>query len=207
MNPWHFIIIGAGSAGRAALNNLRASEQAEPVFLDDALDGGSVNGVPVIGRVEDWQKYPQARFLITFGTRALSEKLILFERMRAAGMKFFNALHPSACVDDSAELGEGIVLSAHCAVMSNAVVGDCVFLCANCSIDHDCQVGAGCHFSPGVNVAGNVRVGRSVFLGTNACVVPEIRLGDGAIVGAGAAVIRDVHEYQTVVGVPARPIS
>ena len=59
---------------------------------------------------------------------------------------------------------------------------------------------------PGAMLAGRVRVGRGAFVGLGAKVIQCLNVGEGATVGAGAVVIRDVPEFATVVGVPARII-
>ena len=43
-------------------------------------------------------------------------------------------------------------------------------------------------------------------IGSNATILPGITIGKNAIIGAGAVVTRDVPDYATVVGVPARVI-
>lgn len=51
-----------------------------------------------------------------------------------------------------------------------------------------------------------VRICAWADIGVNAVILPGITVGRGAIVGAGAVVTRDVPDFVTVVGVPARPI-
>nr|WP_239452030.1 hypothetical protein [Frondihabitans sp. PAMC 28766] len=47
----------------------------------------------------------------------------------------------------------------------------------------------------------------NVSLGAYAQVLGGIRLGDNVVVGAMSVVLKDVPSGQTVVGIPARPIS
>ena len=206
--PVRKIIMGAGSAGRAALSNLRANHIDNVFFLDDNLSVNSVNDAVVLDKVCNWRKYNDnnAEFLIAFGTSDLKYKIQLFNEMEADGALFFNAIHPSAVIDEYVNLGRSVVVSPNVSIMSNAKVGDCTFICANCSIDHDCNIGDGIHVSPGVNLAGGVTVGNSTFLGTNSSVIPCIKIGSNVIVGAGAVVTKDIDSFKKVAGVPAKDI-
>jgi acetyltransferase-like isoleucine patch superfamily enzyme len=51
-----------------------------------------------------------------------------------------------------------------------------------------------------------VRIREGADIGVNSVILPGITVGRGAIVGAGAVVTRDVPEFSTVAGVPARVI-
>ena len=44
-------------------------------------------------------------------------------------------------------------------------------------------------------------------IGTGAVLLPGVTIGEGAMVGAGAVVTKDVPDYATVVGMPARPVA
>jgi serine O-acetyltransferase len=44
-------------------------------------------------------------------------------------------------------------------------------------------------------------------IGTGAKIIGPVTIGAGAIVGANAVVVRDIAQFQTVAGVPARPIN
>lgn len=49
-------------------------------------------------------------------------------------------------------------------------------------------------------------IGHDVWIGTAAKIMAGVSVGTGAVVAAGAVVTRNVHPYQVVAGVPARPI-
>lgn len=52
-----------------------------------------------------------------------------------------------------------------------------------------------------------VRICAGADVGVNAIILPGVTVGRGAIVGAGAVLTKDVPDYATVIGVPARVIS
>ena len=200
------IIIGAGSAGRAALSILHAMGVRNIAFLDDSLVGSNVNGTQVIDKVYAWSKYRDAEFILAFGTLDLVKKIHLYNEMLHKGGSFFNAIHPSANIDEHAILGQSIIVSPNVSVMPNAVIEDGCFICANCSVDHDCILHRGVHLSPGVNLAGRVEIGSCSLLGTNSSVIPEVKIGAYTTVGAGAVVINNIENSKKVAGVPAKDI-
>ena len=52
-----------------------------------------------------------------------------------------------------------------------------------------------------------VKICEGAFIGVNATILPGVTIGKHAVVGANAVVTRDVPDYTTVVGNPARVIS
>lgn len=60
---------------------------------------------------------------------------------------------------------------------------------------------------PGFDPALRPTLGDGVTIGAGARVLGGIKLGDGVTVGANAVVTRDAASGQTLVGIPARPLS
>jgi lipopolysaccharide O-acetyltransferase len=56
----------------------------------------------------------------------------------------------------------------------------------------------------GVARAGRVSIGDGAWLGANVVVFPGVTIGRNAIIGANSVVTRDVPDYATAVGAPAR---
>jgi acetyltransferase EpsM len=63
------------------------------------------------------------------------------------------------------------------------------------------------HISPNATLSGNVKAGEGSHIGAGATIIQGITIGKWCTVGAGAVVIKDVPDYATVVGVPARVIN
>jgi len=51
-----------------------------------------------------------------------------------------------------------------------------------------------------------VHIGVDVWIGGHATVLSGVRIGAGAVVGAGSVVTHDIGPFETVAGVPARPV-
>lgn len=116
------------------------------------------------------------------------------------------AIHGSAIVSDKAEIGVGTVILQGAIVQAGAKVGAHVLINTAASIDHDNIVGDYAHVSPHATLCGHVEVGEGTHIGAGAVVIPSIRIGRWCKIGAGAVVIRDIPDYATAVGNPARVI-
>ena len=203
-----YAILGAGGAGRTALSVFLSMQHGTDVVFFDDRPLSYVNGTPVVGTVSeildpDWL---EARFVVAFGSTTLPAKSAVASRLEAHGRTFGTLIHPKAEVDKTASVGQGSVVCAFCVVHPNATIGPHSFLCCSATVDHDTILGRNVYLSPGCNLCGAARICDDAFVGVGAVVLPNVTVGRGAIVGAGAVVTRDVPNYATVVGNPARVI-
>ena len=145
-------------------------------------------------------------FAVAVGGSRGTDRLQLFDSLKARGLRPHTIIHRSAFVATNARLGEGCQVLAMAAVCAQARLGDLVIVNTAASVDHDCVIGDGAHIGPGARLAGEVVVGARAFVAAGAVVLPRLRVGEDAVVGAGAVVTRDVPPATTVAGNPARPI-
>ncbi|MCF6376279.1 acyltransferase [Nocardioides KLBMP 9356] len=103
-------------------------------------------------------------------------------------------------VGDNTYLGHDVHLHAldPVTIGSGCVIADGVFVGSS---DHDRDDRHRVHGT------GSITIGDRVFLGQRCVVLGGVTIGDGATVGAHAVVTKDVAPGQTVVGIPARPLS
>jgi sugar O-acyltransferase (sialic acid O-acetyltransferase NeuD family) len=179
-------------------------------------------GISVIGMFDD--NPPNARFQemeIRDGIRLLGEgfpkldaPLIISvgnnaRRAELAGLidaTYGTAIHGTTIISAKAKIGEGTVVLQGAIVQAGADVGKHVLVNTAASIDHDNFIGDFAHISPHATLCGHVRVGEGTHIGAGATVIPSIQIGKWCSVGAGAVVIRDIPDYATAVGNPARVI-
>jgi UDP-N-acetylbacillosamine N-acetyltransferase len=202
------VIIGAGGHGKVVLDIFQCNAKHRVVgFLDadPTLAGTQVNGLPVIGPINQVSRLRQQKIkgaIVAIGDNRVrvSYAALLAEH----GLELITAIHPAAVIAKSASIGQNVVIAAGAVVAASAKVGDSVILNTSCVVDHECEVEAGAHICPGALLAGRVRVGAGAFIGLGAKMLPCLSIGKGAIVGAGAVVLQDVPDGSTAVGVPAR---
>ena len=143
----------------------------------------------------------EAPLIISIGDNRLRAKIAgLLE------VEFGKAIHLSAILSESVQIGPGSVIMQAAILQADVVVGQHVIINTKASVDHDCVVGNFAHISPGAVLCGNVQIGEGTQVGAGAVVIPGIKIGKWCKIGAGAVVINDIPDKCTVVGNPGRII-
>ena len=129
-------------------------------------------------------------------------------------------IHPTAVVDERAEIHPQAVIGPYVVIDGPVVVGartrvqSHAFICELVTIGEDCFVGHGVMFvndtfSTGGPARGNKElwretvIGNRVAIGSNATIMP-VRIADDVVIGAGSVVTRDITTPGTYAGNPAR---
>lgn len=205
------MILGAGGHGRVVLDILQHDRDCEVVgFLDNnaAIHHRRIDGVPVHGPISAAESLVAAgkadSVIIAIGDNGVRRGLA--RELRQVGVPLRSAIHPSATLASSAQIGRNVVVCAGVVVCANCQIGDSTILNTGCIIDYQSMIGEGSHICPGVRLGGRVKVEAGVFVGIAATIVPGVTLGCEAIIGAGTVVLAEVPPLSTVVGVPARTI-
>ncbi|MGA7205951.1 MAG: NeuD/PglB/VioB family sugar acetyltransferase [Specibacter sp.] len=204
------ILLAASGLAREVLASLRSSGAHEVLgFLDDdpALAGTMLDGVPVLGRIEDAVKFPRAQFLACAGKGASRAHIV--DRLGAlgiAGDRYVTVVDDAAVVAPGCLVGNGSILLANVVLTAGVELGDHVVAMPQVTFTHDDRAGDFSTFTTGVSLGGSVQVGRFAYLGMNSSVRERCTIGEGATVGMGSAVLTDVPDGETWVGVPARAL-
>ncbi|HWF89273.1 MAG TPA: acetyltransferase [Pyrinomonadaceae bacterium] len=205
-------VVGFGAGGHATvvIEILRSMREYEIVgLLDTRLErGANVLGVQVLGDdslMAELKDRGIEHAFIGIGTVGDAQpRRQLYEKVAGFGFQLVPAIHTAAVVSSTAQIGVGPTIMAGAIVNANAVIGDNVIVNTGAIVEHDCVIGDHTHIATGARLAGGVQVGPGSHIGIGAVVRQEIKIGEGAIVGAGAVVVRDVPDFETVIGVPAR---
>lgn len=209
--PQQVVGLGAGGHAKVVIEILRAMGTWQIVGLLDSksgLWGTKVFEIPVLG---DDALLPQVRsqgvgfaFIGVGSVGDASVRRRIYEAVRQNGFQVVRAIHPSAVVSASSQMGEGVTLMAGAVVNASARLGNNVLINTGAIVEHDCVIEDHAHLATGARLAGAVRVGGAAHVGAGAVVRESLAIGQGAIVGAGAVVVKDVEPWTVVVGNPAR---
>lgn len=185
-------VIGAGALGRIAANIF--DDEADVEFYDDdaTKHGVTVDGYPVVADVASLLESdtPEYRPLVAIGN--LETRISLYERFRDQGFEFARAVHPTASIAPSAEIGQGVVIKDQATVEPGAEIGANTIVGNGAIVCHDTTVEPHCRLAPGVTLAGHCSVGRESYLAVNASVDRTCTIGQRSIVASGCTIWEDV---------------
>lgn len=207
------VIIGAGGLGREVLWLARECNKVEKRwdilgFIDEneKLHGQVLCDVQVLGGLTWLEENSTKDTMAVCGVGKPSIRKELAEKTRDIGLGFASLIHPSTCMSDYVEVGEGVVVTANNIITTQVTLGDHVFLNLNCTVGHDTVLEDYVNCAPGCNISGNVTLKMGVHIGTQVSILPGVTIGGWSRIGAGATVIDDIPEKSVAVGVPAKVI-
>lgn len=206
-------IVGAGGLGREVLSLVRNANEYQPRFdvvgfVDDNIPKGTpVNGIPVIGKLDDIDPREVSGLVFAVGNSKVRKSLV--ERVENKSFNFPVILHPSVILQDHdrINIGRGSIIAAGTVITTDVLIGDFSLINLTCTIGHDAKLGAYCSLMPSVNISGGATLEEGVFVGTGVKLIKATTLGSFCTIGAGAVVNTDVPADATFAGVPAKPIS
>lgn len=202
------IIVGAGGFGREAYYLIKDINRVNPTwdlvgFLDDArttLQDKKID-TPVLSTIDDWTPSDDEYYVLGIASPRVKE--IVVEKLRKKGVKHFATLiSPQAIVNETAELGEGCVVTAQSSIGDCSVVGDYVNV-AGSVVGQDVVIGDFTTTTAYVNIP-TAKLGKRCFVGSNSVILGN--LGDDVEVVTGSVVFHKVKSGLKVMGYPAKKI-
>lgn len=122
----------------------------------------------------------------------------IIELAKSLDLKPYSIIHPTAFIDESAVIGEGVFVGPQAVVSVNAQIGDHTFIHIHGSIGHDSRIGRCCAILPGARISGDVIVQDSVLIGSNAFIYQGACVGRNVRIDALTYVKDDVPDNKTV---------
>ncbi|MBU4336197.1 MAG: NeuD/PglB/VioB family sugar acetyltransferase [Actinobacteria bacterium] len=205
------VLVAASGLAREVLAVLRQGSAYDCIgFLDDsqALPGATVDGLPVLGTIEEAWRWPDAHLLVCAGRGVVRRAII--SRLAAAGVgpqRYATVVHPRVEVPDGCRIGRGSILLAGVVLTAAVDVGEHVVVMPNVTLTHDCVLEDDATVCAGVALGGGVVVGSGAYLGMGSTVRENRRVGSRATLGMGSVLLTDLPDDQVWAGVPARPLT
>jgi sugar O-acyltransferase (sialic acid O-acetyltransferase NeuD family) len=171
-------ILGAGALGEIALETARRAGLKVDGFYDDIYKASDFNGVPLLGRFEDFRKNAASlnkSVFVAIGNN--QSRRICIEGLRETGAQLCNIIDPSAVISLSATLGYGNLILPNAYVGTKCTLGSSNLIFAGVSISHHNLVGSYCFFSPNASIGGFTSLGDECKIGMNSVVLPYLDLG------------------------------
>jgi sugar O-acyltransferase (sialic acid O-acetyltransferase NeuD family) len=197
-DPHAIIVYGSGGHGKSVIDLLRAVGGYTLVGLvdDGRQPGEETLGVPVLGGVNALAPILEAGCIQAVnavgGIGAMSSRILVFERLRAAGFDFPALVHPSSVVEPNATLAKGVQVFPLAYIGSECQIGFGCIVNTGAIVSHDCVLEDYVNLAPGSILAGAVHIGEGTLIGMGVTINLNVRIGAGARVGNGATVKADV---------------
>ena len=205
------IILGAKGLAVPALEIFRGNNVMVYGILDEdkALFGKEINTITVLGHIED------DKFLKLLGTECeafvavddnVYKKHLVELLNEERKVQPINAIHATAAIAESAEMGHGNFINAKVTIGAGAKLGHHGIFNSNCSLEYQVEIGNFVQIGAGSVINPHVKVEEGVFIGSGVTVISGINIGKNARVGAGSVVIADVPAGATIFGNPAASV-
>jgi sugar O-acyltransferase (sialic acid O-acetyltransferase NeuD family) len=200
----YMYLYGAGGHSKVITDILNSLDIAVIGMFDDNPPAARFKGIEIRDGIrllgEGFPKL-DAPLIISVGNNSRRAELAAL-----IDATYGRAIHSTAIISAKATIGFGTVVLQGAIIQAGAEIGEHVLVNTAASIDHDNIIGDYAHISPHATLCGHVEVGEGTHIGAGAVVIPSIRIGRWCTVGAGAVVIRDIPDFATAVGNPARVI-
>ena len=201
------ILIGGGGHCKSVIEVAESAGYEIKGILDmpDEVGKEVLPGHKVIGTDDEIPQYvEECDFIITVGfIKNPALRIILYNKVKAAGGRLATIIASTAHVSKYAELGEGTVIMHHAFVNAGAKIGDNCIINTFVNIEHDAEVGNQCHISTGTMVNGECKIGENCFIGSQSVCANCIEIASDIIVGAGSVVRKSIRMKGIYAGNPA----
>jgi sugar O-acyltransferase (sialic acid O-acetyltransferase NeuD family) len=173
-------ILGAGTLGEIVLETAIRAGLKVHGFYDDVTEATECDGLPILGRLDDfcnnYTAMAEGAFLAigdNFKRRTCAESF------RALGVRFPNVIDPMATLSPTASMGEGNLVLPGAYIGTKCLLGSCNLIFPGVSITHHNHVGSYCFFSPNASIGGFTKIGDCCKVGMNCVVLPYRELAPG----------------------------
>lgn len=192
------VVYGGGGHGKSLIDLIRVLGEYDLIgVIDDGMAvGDQVMGLPVVGGGDELPGLVARGVSLAAnaigGVGDMMSRVKIFERILAANLTCPTLMHPSAVVEDSAKLAEGVQVFPHAYVGSESVIGFGAIVNTSAVVSHDCSLDAYANVAPGALLAGGVSIGEGVLVGMGVTVNLGVHIGAGARIGNSAVIKQDV---------------
>lgn len=202
-------IVGAGGFAREVAwlideINEKKTEWEILGYIDENEEniGKELNGYKVIGNIDYLNTLKDVYVVIAIGNGKIREKV----ENKIKNKKYPILIHPTVIKSKYLSIGEGSIICAGNIITTNIKIGKHTIINLSCTVGHDVVLNDYTTILPDVNISGNVEIGKRTVVGTNAAIIQGINIGSDSMVGANATVTKEIPDFCTAVGSPARAI-
>lgn len=195
------MIIGASGHGKVIADIIHQSGDQVMGFLDDDPTKKEIHQIPVLGKIEDTQKYKDDFcFIIGIGDNQIRKEIAESN----PALNYYTAIHPTAVIGEGVRIGNGTAVMAGVVINVDADIGEHCIINTSAVIEHECVIGDYTHISPQACLCGNVHVGEECHIGAGVTVINNLSICLKCTIGIGAVVVSNIEKQGIYIGNPAK---
>lgn len=185
-----YILIGGGGHGRVLSSVLKKYGINEIIIADKSLQiKYSHIHVKKIITDDEILKYDPNKTLLINGMGHLNIECLrvdIFNYYKSKGYTFASVVDPSAIIDPTVKLGEGVQVLHGTIVQINSKIKSNTIINTGAIIEHDCVIGESSHIAPGAVLCGHVAMGDQSIVGAGATVINNQKISDKTFIKANS---------------------
>lgn len=174
------------------------------IFVDDAEIKETKDPRHAVYSFEEAKERYREDLELVIGVGEPAVRELLYNKVKADGLRVATLIHPGVYIDETTEIGEGVVICEGCTVTCNVRIAENTYVQPHSMIGHDICIGKHCVISANTEIGGANVIGDRVYLGFLSGTKEGITIGSDTICSAGAIVFRSLPDNVIAVGNPAR---
>lgn len=207
------VIIGAGGLGREVAKLIKDINEDKKTwnllgYIDETAEkhGSVINDITVLGSFDWLKKENKKNIWAVCALGNPKDKYSLLRKATIPNINYATLIHPDVKTNKYSEIGFDCIICCNTFISVNTKIGNHICINPGCGIGHDTVIEDYSSLYWNVTLSGNVYIHEGCEIGSKATVIQKKTVGKWSVLGAGAVVVKDIPDFCTAVGVPAKPI-
>lgn len=193
------VIVGAGGTAQSVASILLNDRNFRVVGFtdkDDKTKGKKILGIEVIGTHEvlkELIKQDIRAAVVAIGyDNNIREKY--FHELKQIGYEMINVIHPSALIDLSVVITEGVIIGPGCIVSPMVKIDRNTILEAGVIVGADTQIADNVYLGVGCNISGGGYIKRNAFVSAGCSIAPFVTIGKNVRIEPGISIVKNIPD-------------
>lgn len=173
------------------------------------LDSTEFCGLPVVPFEQVKMLFPPEEFemMVVTSPKRLRTRMDMYLKAKGLGYHLANYVSPRAILEPGVQMGDNNIIFADAFIGHHSVLGNDNIIRQKVYLGHQSEMKDHNIIVAGCTLGGLSRIGNLSFFGLGMVGRDRILYGDEAFVGLGSVVTKNVEDFATVIGCPAKTVS